>query len=423
MRDGWIPMLSSREGRALEQQVLPIYLAQKRWFAAKDDRIEQTRIRGMNELTGSEGNLLVLQLDVSLAKSKETQRYLLPLALSWSEEAGNTNWPLTPYMIARLRRGPRMGAIARRPHRELRSGAAGGDAQRAALEGRTESSSSGRARPWPRPRSPRRPPAAPWGGADQQLDQHRRQGDAEDLSPAGGGRASRDRDEPLPDEAAGFAIRPSSAISNMSKPTARDGRSAWRRSSCAARARAGACRALSRPGLDAPAWSIRGRRAPTTERHAIYAEQMRILARRIAEMHQALAIDTEDPAFKRGNLTRRIWRLAPALPRDAEATFDALQAAQKTVSEAEVPILRDLLARRADCLETFKTLAEGPVTAMKTRIHGDLHLGQILVVQNDFYIIDFEASRPAASRSGAPRDRRCAMSRHAALLRLWQGRR
>ena len=111
MRDGWVPMLSSREGRALEQQVLPIYLAQKRWFAAKDDRIEQTRIRAMNELTGSEGNLLLLQLDVSLAKSKETQRYLLPLALSWSEEAGNTNWPLTPYMIARLRRGPRMGAI------------------------------------------------------------------------------------------------------------------------------------------------------------------------------------------------------------------------------------------------------------------------------------------------------------------------
>ena len=43
------------------------------------DRIEQTRIRAMNELTGSEGNLLLLQLDVSLAKSKETQRYLLPL--------------------------------------------------------------------------------------------------------------------------------------------------------------------------------------------------------------------------------------------------------------------------------------------------------------------------------------------------------
>ena len=142
------------------------------------------------------------------------------------------------------------------------------------------------------------------------------------------------------------------------------------------------------PGAGAPT---------TTERHAIYAEQMRILARRIAEMHQALAIDTEDPAFKRETLTEKdlaAWR--QRFLGDAEATFDALQAAQRTASEAEAPILRDLLARRADCLETFKKLAEGPVTAMKTRIHGDLHLGQILVAQNDFYIIDFEGE-PARS--------------------------
>ena len=79
--------------------------------SAKDDRIEQTRIRAMNELTGSEGNLLLLQIDVALARSKETQRYLLPLALSWSEEAGSVNWPLLPYTVARVRRGSNLGAL------------------------------------------------------------------------------------------------------------------------------------------------------------------------------------------------------------------------------------------------------------------------------------------------------------------------
>ena len=37
---------------------------------------------------------------------------------------------------------------------------------------------------------------------------------------------------------------------------------------------------------------------------------------------------------------------------------------------------------------------------MKTRLHGDFHLGQVLVAQNDFYIIDFEGepARPIQER-------------------------
>ena len=43
--------------------------------------------------------------------------------------------------------------------------------------------------------------------------------------------------------------------------------------------------------------------------------------------------------------------------------------------------------------------------------HGDYHLGQVLVVQNDFFIIDFEGepARPLAA-APAPRTRRCATS-------------
>ena len=53
------------------------------------------------------------------------------------------------------------------------------------------------------------------------------------------------------------------------------------------------------------------------------------------------------------------------------------------------------------------------IGALRTRIHGDLHLGQVLVVQNDAYIIDFEGepARPLHQRrmksSGSARCGRC----------------
>ena len=41
-------------------------------------------------------------------------------------------------------------------------------------------------------------------------------------------------------------------------------------------------------------------------------------------------------------------------------------------------------------LEIISTLAPERVSAVKTRYHGDYHLGQVLIVQDDWHIIDFE---------------------------------
>jgi maltose alpha-D-glucosyltransferase/alpha-amylase len=63
---------------------------------------------------------------------------------------------------------------------------------------------------------------------------------------------------------------------------------------------------------------------------------------------------------------------------------------------------QQLIARRGECFTAIERLAKTSAEAVKTRIHGDYHLGQVLIVQDDVMIVDFEGepSRPAEERRG-----------------------
>src|SRR5437660_509572 len=60
----------------------------------------------------------------------------------------------------------------------------------------------------------------------------------------------------------------------------------------------------------------------------------------------------------------------------------------------------EVLAAESRLFAEIRSLAPDEIAAIKTRHHGDLHLGQVLAVQNDFYFIDFEGEpgRPLATR-------------------------
>ena len=114
-----------------------------------------------------------------------------------------------------------------------------------------------------------------------------------------------------------------------------------------------------------------------------------------------MATPTDDAAFAAEPITRadlRAWQRA--VRHQAEAAFKALRQAVPKLEGADREQAQMLLARRHACHARIDALTGADINAIKTRIHGDYHLGQVLVAQNDFYILDFEGepARPLAER-------------------------
>jgi maltose alpha-D-glucosyltransferase/alpha-amylase len=126
-----------------------------------------------------------------------------------------------------------------------------------------------------------------------------------------------------------------------------------------------------------------------------YFEYADLLGVRTAELHRAFATPTEDAAFKAKPLTEDDVRNAVDDTRlQAERAFERLKHLPKT------PEIEALVARRDEALSVIDGLFFAPQGAVKTRVHGDYHLGQVLVADRDLYIVDFEGepSRSAAER-------------------------
>jgi maltose alpha-D-glucosyltransferase/alpha-amylase len=115
------------------------------------------------------------------------------------------------------------------------------------------------------------------------------------------------------------------------------------------------------------------------------------MGRRVAELHRALAIETDDPAFQPAPVEpddRRLW--LDQVKEEAGKARRSLERARDSLDEETREVVDDLLANwnRVDGL-IESALPEG-VDLMKTRFHGDLHLGQVVVAKDDVYILDFE---------------------------------
>ncbi len=122
-----------------------------------------------------------------------------------------------------------------------------------------------------------------------------------------------------------------------------------------------------------------------------YMRWSRLLGRRTAEMHIALASDPTDPAFAPEPYTpeyqRAMYNSMNAL---TEHAFGLLRSRLSYLHAQVQEEGNALLARQAEVQSKFGVLLERPLAATRTRCHGDYHLGQVLYTGRDFMIIDFE---------------------------------
>lgn len=139
------------------------------------------------------------------------------------------------------------------------------------------------------------------------------------------------------------------------------------------------------------------------------------LGQRLGEMHLTLAKESDNPEFGSRPVTTaeaQVW--ADKISELVAHALDAISTGYVFGEEGK-RYSSWLLAHRDELIALVRKLAAESAGGIRTRVHGDLHLGQVLVVGGDAYFIDFEGepSRTMVER----RERQSPLKDVAGMLR------
>ncbi|MCB8839046.1 maltose alpha-D-glucosyltransferase [Aurantimonas sp. VKM B-3413] len=394
--------ITPRNKRELET-VLPSFISGRRWFAGKTERPRSVRTRAIGPIPNSRRHLLV---EVEVQVGGETQNYFLPLSTLWGETHFGAQAPALPYTIAKIRQGPKVGAVidgTRNPDLAellIQIIAAGKDidlgeaklhveasaAQRETLERALAVEAEAIV-----PLSAEQSNTSLLVGSEAILKYYRR---------------LRDGIQPELEvtrfltEKTGFEAAPA-LLGSIELVRADGSRTAlvamFEQIQNQGDAWTVATDALARYLRDhaytyPPVADDEGQVGALSEpKLMIQIDPGEVLGRRTGEMHAALATVTGDPAFDPEPVTPQfLGEMIEEAKAEASEALAILKQSAANAGEANADGVERLLGAEKDILTWFDGFAELKVNSHRTRIHGDYHLGQVLVAKNDVVILDFE---------------------------------
>ncbi|MBX3501678.1 MAG: maltose alpha-D-glucosyltransferase [Alphaproteobacteria bacterium] len=372
------------------RDALPAYLAKRRWFAAKDQAIKSARLASVTRVPDGERTLLLAE--IAAQTDGGISRWLLPLSILWEDEP-QAALP-TQLAVARVRKGRRVGLLTDAfalPDFALHVLSAMADGTRL-------KSSDGEivfdATPGMEDVLRRAPDATVMWLTAEQSNSSLIVDDAAMLKifrrVSAGEHPEAEMSRHLTRQ--GFANAPP-----LLGEVVRVGEDGARHSLAVAQA-------FVRNQGDAWTWTLNhfnrvlddlatheASEEARADKAQDYYDVAANIGRQLATMHSILARPSDNEAFAPVRASSKdisVWikRTGSLLDSAFRAIANRIRGDDPAL-EAAADRLRK---QRAALLKAAAELARRGEGTLMTRVHGDFHLGQVLVVSGDAYIIDFE---------------------------------